>query len=453
MKTIVIIENETVELETLVSLFEQWQKEINILTAAEEKAAIRIMTKQQVDLVVCDLAIPGSTSLDDFSLLTHTFPYVPCIALATGSEAEPEEVVKRGASHCLEKPIDSSLLLQHAGDLLDIATGGTVKGIPIHSFLQMLESDEKTCTLQVIHENDKGLLYIKDGILIGAETKNFLGEEAAYLILSWQETVLEIRYFNGQRKNHIRKPLISIIMEAFRLKSEREKHMGKLVQVNKHQLSLKHMSTLGKQIPFEIGSPVQIELPRSDDIFEAEMVGMLQEQYLIVTTPDTAPSLETLVGDEQRILVKYVLKGRVWMFKSQLLKSIEFPSGLLFFEYPGVIHFHELRKAKRTSIFIPSTFHVGSQPELFGALVDLSMTGALCQIKRKGKSSSPQFSMDYILTLRCLLPGIKEEQIISGRIKNMVFDDMEIRLGIEFIDLPPRVSDTMSRYLYPVADS
>ena len=57
----------------------------------------------------------------------------------------------------------------------------------------------------------------------GAETKNFTGEEAAHLILSWHETVVQLRYFNGQRKRQINKPLISIIMEAFRLRSEREK--------------------------------------------------------------------------------------------------------------------------------------------------------------------------------------------------------------------------------------
>ncbi len=56
MKTVVIIENEAVELKALVDLFEHWQKEINILTAKKERAAITIMSQQQVDLVVCDLS-------------------------------------------------------------------------------------------------------------------------------------------------------------------------------------------------------------------------------------------------------------------------------------------------------------------------------------------------------------------------------------------------------------
>lgn len=448
MKTVVIIENEAVELKSLVGLFEQWQKEINILTAKEERAAIGIMSQQQVDLVVCKLSFMGSSGLDDFSLLTQTFPYVPCIALAKGEGVIPEEAMKRGASHCLEKPVDSSNLLMHAGELLDSATSGTVKGIPIHSFLQMLETEEKTCTLQVDRQNDKGLLYVKEGILIGAETKNFTGEAAAHLILSWQETILRIRYFNGQRKRQINKPLISIIMEAFRLSGERDKLKKEALTDNKEQLPLKHLSTLGRCIPLEIGSLVKLEFPHLKDLFESIMVGMLQENYLIVTNPQPFIDLEDLVGGEQRVIIRYTHKERIWMFKSQLLKTVDSPSHLLFFEYPGAIHYHEQRKAKRSSIFIPSTFRYRQEDELYGTLIDLSTAGGLCQIKHKNGNPLPPIDINSDIVLRCLLPGIKEEQQINGRVRNMQIAPADTRIGIEFINLQPHLQDTISQYLY-----
>ncbi|MGB3212865.1 MAG: DUF4388 domain-containing protein [Desulforhopalus sp.] len=448
MKTVVIIENEAVELEALVGLFEQWQKEINILTAREERAAISIMSQQQVDLVVCDLTLLSGSTLDDFSLLTHTFPYIPCIALSKGEGFLPEELIRRGASHCLEKPVDTSRLLHHAEQLLDAATSGRVKGIPIHSFLQMLETEEKTCTLQIDRKDDTGLLYVKDGSLIGAETKNLNGEAAAHLILSWQESVVRIRFFNGQRKRHINKPLISIIMEAFRLNNERDTLKRETTLAKKHQLPLQHLSTLGRRIPLEIGSRVKLKLPYHDSLFESEMVGMLQENCLIVTNPQPFSDLGDLVGGEKRVVIKYVHKGRVWMFKSQLLKAVESPSRLLFFEYPGVIHYHELRKAQRTSIFIPSTFHLEEQPELYGTLIDLSMIGGLCLIKHKSDSPLPPIDINTSILLRCLLPGIKEEQKINGRVRNIQKDPAEIRIGIEFVNLQPHLADTIGQYLY-----
>jgi CheY-like chemotaxis protein/c-di-GMP-binding flagellar brake protein YcgR len=449
MKTVVIIENEAVELGALVSLFTRWRKEITLLSAENEQAAIDIMSRQQVDLVVCDLGRPGGSTLDDFSLLTHTFPYIPCIALSKRERFIPEEALRRGASHCLEKPLDTSRLLVHAGELLDAATSGKIKGIPIHSFLQMLETEEKTCTLQVKRENDTGLLYIKNGVLISAETEKFTGEAAAHLILSWQDEVVRILFFNGQRKRQINKPLISIIMEAFSLSGNGNRpHHGILNA--KHQLPLKHLSTLGRRIPLEIGSQIKLEFPHLDALFESEMVGMLQENCLIVTNPQPFSDLDELVGSEQRVIIKYVHRGRVWMFKAQLLHTVESPSQLLFFEYPGVIHYHELRKAKRTSIFIPSTFHIKEEPELYGTLIDLSMTGSLCQIKHKGSKPLPRIDINSAILLRCLLPGIKEEQQIDGRVRNIQIDPAETRVGIEFENLQPHLADTIGRYLYSI---
>lgn len=452
MKTIVIIENEVLERESLVALFEQWQKEINILTASEQQTAISIMSQQQVDLVICDLNQPGKNKLKEFERLTHTFPYVPCITLSSEQSLLMEEVLERGASHCMPKPFDEELLLSHAEGLLEVEASGTVKGIPIHSFLQMLESEGKTCTLEVSKSDDKGYIYVKDGNLIDAETKNFKGEIAAQQVLSWKETWLRLRHFNGQRKLQIKKPLISIIMEAYQLKAKQEKLDEKDLYLQQHQLPLRHLSTKGRKLPLDIGSTVKLEVPELGDLTQAMLVGMLQEKYIIVTNPQPHEELSYLVGSPQRVIIKHIENGKVWMFKSQLLQLVDAPSPLLIFEYPGVIHFHELRKAKRTSIFVPSTCHIDGKKELYGTLIDLSTNGSLCQIKHKTDVSMPQIAINTTVILRCLLPGIKEEQKINGRVKNIKINDSETRVGIEFENLQPHLADTIGKYLFDLED-
>ena len=450
MKTVVIIENEVVELKALVNLFEKWQWKINVMTATEEKAAINIMSKQQVDLVVCDLAVPVGNNLKNFAKLTSTFPYVPCIALSTENGAKREEAIRHGAAHCLEKPVDTTLLLQHAEDLLETGTSGMIKGIPIHSFLQMLENEEKTCTLQMNLKNDTGLLYIKDGQLIGAETKNFEGEDAALIILGWQEAVIRIRFFNKQRKRQINKPLIAIITEAARLKNERDKHLAQLPINKKHQLPLQHLPTMGKRIPLEIGFRMKLEFPHLAPLFGATLVGMSPDNYLIVTNPLPLEDLKQMEGDRQRILIKYTHKGRVLMFKSQLLKTISPPYKLLFIEYPGVLHFHELRQTKRSSIFIPCTFRLPGGEELYGVLIDLNITGCLFQIKHKEGTNLPQIKMNTRIMLHCLLPGVKEEQKVNGTIRNLKINSSETKVGIEFENLSNHLADTIGQYLYSI---
>ncbi len=452
MKTVVIIENEVVELEILVDLFTRWQREINIMTAREEEAAISIMSKQQVDLVICDLAIPADNNLKKFAQITHSFPCVPCIALSADTNTKKEEVLRHGASHYLEKPIDTSLLLQHAKDLLDIGTSGTIKGIPIHSFLQILESEEKTCTLQINRAHDMGLLYIKKGLLIGAETNHLMGEEAAYVILAWQEAVIQIRFFNNQRKRQINKPLISIIIEAARLKEEREKKLTQTPLGKKHQLPLRHLPTMGKRIPLEIGSRMKLEFPHLSTLFETTMIGMSQDDFLILTNPQPFSDIEKIVCDNQRLLIKYIHKGKVWMFKSQLLTTIASPKQLIFIEYPGVIHFHELRKNKRLSIFVPCTFHLHAHDALYGVLIDLSSSGGLCHIKRKKDTQLPTFHLNSQVILHCLLPGIKEEQKIDGIIRNIEANDDGTEIGVEFTNISSHITDIINQYLYSIEE-
>ncbi len=448
MKTIVIIETETLELEALVNLFRQWQQEINILTASEEQAAITIMSEQQVDLVVCDLAMPNKDAYTGFSMLTNRFPYVPCIALSGQKERQKHEALKRGASHCLEKPIDTKELLQHAKELLETGTSGTMKGIPIHSFLQMLESEEKTCTLQVDRKKDTGRLYIKDGILIGAETKNFIGEEAACSILTWDEIVVEIKYFNCQRKQEINKPLIEILMESFRLKNEKDKLLKKSKPIQHHQLPLKHLSTQEAPISIDLGTIVKMEFPYQDTPQKSTMVGMQAGKFIIITTPTPFSTADKMNSSEQRIILKYVQSGRIWMFKSQLLKSIDFPAQLLFLEYPSVIHYHELRKSKRTNIFVPCTFHLPAQAELYGNLTDLNGSGALFQVKNSLEESGVQIDIGQRVQLRCLLPGMKEEQELFGTVRNLKKDDTSTKVGLEFQHLQPHLIETINKYLY-----
>jgi len=452
MKTIVVIEDEKTESGPLAHLFQRWQQKTTIITVPKERAAIKILKKQQVDLVICDLTIPDNNGLDGLSELTRSFPYIPCIAITDRQKSEQSEAIERGAGYCLEKPIDNEEFLRRTKEMLDTGTRGTVKGIPIHSFLQMLESEEKTCTLQVNRKNDRGLLYIKDGVLIAAETKSLLDEEAAFLILTWEETVVEIRYFNGQRKQHIHKPLIEIILEAFRLRSERDKLQKTSISGTQHQLPLKHLSTRENSITLKNGEELKIEVPHIQKPLESRMVGMFKDQFLIATTPSSFSLMEKMISSEHRIIVKYIQEGKIWMFKSRLLKTIDFPARLLFLEYPEVIHYHELRKNKRTAIFVPCTFHQQAKPELYGALIDLSTSGGLCRIKNRPNTNLPNIDINSRIQLRCLLPGTKEEQKIDATVRNLKKDSSTTRIGVEFENLQPHLIEIISKYLYSVED-
>ena len=447
MKTIVIIENDKVQLDALVKLFNQWQRKRNIITVTDQQTAISIISSQPVDLVLCDLTTPATFKLSDFSRLTQTFPYIPCITFSDEDGPQPEKVLEYGASHCLVKPLDTKLLLECANEILEGTPTGTTEGIPVHSFLQMLESEEQTCTLEVSTPEDRGFLYIKMGDLIGAETKTIFGEDAARQILSWTDARLRLLYFNGQYQRQITKDLLSIIMESFELSSSLNQKKSSQKNKFSHQLPLQHAPTAGKELPLRIGARMKIVFFDIDAELKSSLIGIVKNNSIIVENPLPNNDFQQQIEGE-RVMVKYVYMGRMWMFKSQLLGATQTPVPLLFIEYPKVIHYHELRKSKRSTIFIPSTFHLQGEKELFGVLIDMSLTGSLCQIKHKNETNIPVMDIDSTVILRCLLPGIPDEQQLYGKVKNMKIEHGETRIGVEFDSLQPQATDTIGKYLY-----
>ncbi len=462
MKTVILIENDTVQLETLVSILRKWPKEVSILSAREEETAIATISSQQVDLIICSLPSANREKLEGLSRLTAAFPYIPCIAIADGSLDCCSKAVKTGASRCLDRPLDSEKLLKTASELLEMSSSGTVKGIPIYSFLQMLESERKTCTLLIHSRLEKGILYIRDGEVIGARTPRLRHIDAAHAILTWEEAVIEIKYLNDRQPREIDKPLITLIMEAFQSKDEgtlpggtsdsaapagEEGRIAEEQQAEPDQPQLSHVSIVGTRIALDIGSRVKLEIKGITSDMVSIVVGMLQDRLFIVTTPTPHEAVHEAVESSRRIVVRYIHAGKVCMFKTQVLRAVEEPCHLLFLDYPQVIHYHELRKTKRLTIFIPCTIGLRDGNILYGVLVDLSNGGTLCVIKLKEGASSPRIDVGDEVQLRCLLPGLKEEQEMTGITRNVKKSTQELRIGIEFHRLQSHLRETIARYL------
>jgi len=177
-------------------------KEINVLTAREEEAAINIISSQQVDLVICNLSLPGKNELQDISRLTASFPFVPCIAIASKGKDTSSQAVKMGASRCLESPIETERLLDQVTELLELSSSGTVQGHPSpHVSCRCWRVNARPAPCRSTSKKETGILYIRDGELIGAEPPTLRNEEAALAIMNWDEAVIEIKYLNDLREN------------------------------------------------------------------------------------------------------------------------------------------------------------------------------------------------------------------------------------------------------------
>jgi hypothetical protein len=80
--------------------------------------------------------------------------------------------------------------------------------------------ERKTCTLKVESGNQEGHLYIKDGDLMDAEAGNFTGDEAAFEMMTWEETRTEIQGTCWKTELKIPYSLSHLLLEALRRKDE-----------------------------------------------------------------------------------------------------------------------------------------------------------------------------------------------------------------------------------------
>lgn len=447
MKTLLFVEQDRTELDRLVSKFRKWRKDIKILMAKDETVALQLMANHPVDIIICSLDLTRDEELQILCNLTEQFPHIPLIYIGDNDADVSMEVRQIGIYLYHERPINTRLLLDQVTELLETSTSGSIKGVPIHSFLQMLEGEAKTCTLQCKTRDATGYIYLVDGVLIDAECGSITKEEAVYEMIGWEEAIIQIRFFNGNRKDKIKKPLISIIMEGMRLKDEKRHKKDAAENSDKSRPSLKRFLTAGHRISLDMGARVTLEVEKIDSPLIATMVGMIPGSHLVLTTPEHFSVMGIQPEEKSGLLVKYLDMGKLCLFKSIILRSIQYPGNLLFISYPSIVHYHELRKTKRLAIFIPCTVLLSDDINFKGALVDLSNSGGLFQTLAKGGKGLPDVQIGEKLTIHCQMPGLKETQEIQGKVRNFQKNSQEAKIGLEFQKLRPFLQETINHYL------
>jgi c-di-GMP-binding flagellar brake protein YcgR/CheY-like chemotaxis protein len=447
MKTILVIESDISELESTMDTCRQGQIEFTVLSAQNLAQAQTILSKDRVDLIICSTVFPDSQDSAVIAELTGQYAFIPLLGVAPQQQGTGENDLALGASAILERPLDKEKLLQYIDDLTERSSTGTVKGIPISSFLQMLENDGDSCTLCITCDQNFGTIFLSEGTLVGAETGALSGEEAVYEMISWDGALIEIRFFNGQKDDKITKPLISLIMEGLRLKDEKDEQQRQQQTLIRPHHNLKQISTAGHRLALEIGLRLKMEFDSIESNLDSSLVGLVPDKCVITTTPSHFVITQSEMAIGSMAIVKFTYMGKLCMFESKLVKSLDSPLQLLFFEYPKVIYYHEMRKTKRTSIYIPCSLDLQGQGSYAGTVLDISSSGTLCQLKARRNESLPSVSIRQSIQLRCILPGLTEEQTISGIIRNIKTNSHEIRLGVEFANLGPHVRETINHYL------
>ena len=224
VKNVLIVDDDQEMLDALRSGFQKYEDTFTVTTAKDGDEAVRILKKQTVSLIVTDLKMPR---MDGFSLLQHVmenFPDIPVIVITGYSTPEMERMAKvGGAVGYIAKPFMlDSLARRIMSTLRQESEGGTLHSVTSGIFLQLMEMEQKTCTIRLEEKGSgkKGVLFFNDGELLDARANELQGKPAVYEIFSWDKVTISIQNVCPPIPNRINSELQPLILEASRLKDE-----------------------------------------------------------------------------------------------------------------------------------------------------------------------------------------------------------------------------------------
>ncbi|MBP1626042.1 MAG: hisitidine kinase [Holophagaceae bacterium] len=93
---------------------------------------------------------------------------------------------------------------------------GSLQSIALSDVLQLLHINRKTGKLFVTHDQEKGILFVRNGEVIHAEMGDLAGEPAAFNVLEWEKGLFEFATPAFNCPNSINRSLPDLLMEGAR---------------------------------------------------------------------------------------------------------------------------------------------------------------------------------------------------------------------------------------------
>lgn len=218
MKHVLIIDDEKSLLLSMKAGFEPFKDELNILTAANGLEAVKVLESNPVDLVVTDLKMPEMDGFEVLSHLSENYPSIPAMVMTAFNTPEIENRLNEERSLTIfEKPVNFDEFSKAILEVVHSDNQDISMGISLTSFMQLVQSEEKTCLLEVKTREKTGHIYFQKGELINAVYAGLKAEEAIYKMLEFHDAQVSFKRPPQKKiKRIIKASLMQVLMEGLR---------------------------------------------------------------------------------------------------------------------------------------------------------------------------------------------------------------------------------------------
>jgi len=224
LRKVLVVDDDKIWLLFIKKKMDEYKKAFSTLTAEDGLDAVEKLKKNVISLVVTDMQMPR---MDGLALLAHLSEHYPDISvIVVTAHSTPKSkmaVLESGAAGYIEKPFEVEALAEKIMSVFKKESdGGILQTIPLEMFIQLIEMEQKTCTIRVVNKSsgENGVLFFRNGELLDARIANINGKLAAYKIFAWNNVTLSIQDACAVNDKRIDEDLQAILFDAMRLKDE-----------------------------------------------------------------------------------------------------------------------------------------------------------------------------------------------------------------------------------------
>jgi hypothetical protein len=200
-------------------------------------------------------------------------------------------------------------------------------------------------------------------------------------------------------------------------------------------------------IYIDIGTQVYIDIDGVDFTVASIFIGLLKDEFLIVTLPRRFRSVKNKLYPGSKMVVRYLYDGCVFAFQTSVIELITIPIRTLALEYPKIVQHRELRIVKRNNVVIPGRVEA-KKSEFPIVIFDISKRG--CRFTYLDVKNITTLKEGDLLRVYCRLPGIANEIGAMAIVRNVKREQKQISVGTRFQDITKEFLNPLMHFLFSI---
>lgn len=202
-----------------------------------------------------------------------------------------------------------------------------------------------------------------------------------------------------------------------------------------------------KQLLVKLGTEVKIQIKGDEYRTEGILVGLEINNWLLIkihNANDWSLLVQSYLFNKKAIIIRYLHKGIIFGFQSNLIQTIATPARMIFIKYPKIIEQHKLRNFKRIDCSFPAKIVAGGSIYK-GVISDISENGCNCITKVIKELTLLKTEEQIGITFP--LPGEVKDITMIGKIMNIKTDSDKISIGVNFVNIQPDNQSKIIQYI------